>query len=81
MQRRLPSSDGATLFRSPAAGALHALVADHIVQGRVLFPGAGYLEMARAAVASGGGGALLLLLVPAWGFSSSSSSKLPWRSR
>ena len=48
-QRRLASSDGATaVFRSPAAGALHALVADHVVSGRVVFPGAGYLEMARA---------------------------------
>ncbi len=30
------------------SGALHALVADHVVQGRAIFPGAGYLEMARA---------------------------------
>ena len=50
-QRMLPSSDGATVFRSPAAGALHALVADHVVQGRIIFPGTGYLEMARAATA------------------------------
>ena len=49
VQRALPTSDGASVFRSPAAGALHNLVADHIVQGRVIFPGAGYLEMARAA--------------------------------
>ena len=40
------------VFRSPAAGALHALVADHVVQGRVIFPGAGYLEVARAAGAT-----------------------------
>ena len=52
-------------YRTPAAGALLALVADHVVQGRVVFPGAGYLEMARAAcpcvAASGGagGGAVL----------------------
>ena len=44
-------------FRSPAAGALLAVVADHIVQGRVVFPGAGYLEMARAASVSLSGGA------------------------
>ena len=44
-------SDGVTLFRSPAAGALHALVADHAVQGRIIFPAAGYLELARAASA------------------------------
>jgi len=48
-QRLLPSSDGATVFRSPAAGAFHGIVADHIVQGRVIFPATGYLEMARAA--------------------------------
>ena len=48
-QSRLPLSDGANVFRSTVAGALHALVADHVVQGRVIFPGAGYLEMARAA--------------------------------
>ena len=44
-------------FRSPAAGALLAVVADHIVRGRVVFPGAGYLEMARAASVSLSGGA------------------------
>ena len=46
-QLRLPPSG--SVFRSPVAGALHSLVADHVVQGRVIFPGAGYLEMARAA--------------------------------
>ena len=51
-QRRLPSSDGGpTVFRSPSAGTLFALVADHVVQARIVFPGAGYLEMARAAAA------------------------------
>jgi acyl transferase domain-containing protein len=44
------SSDRTVRFHSPAVGALHALVADHVVQGRVIFPGVGYLEMARAAV-------------------------------
>ena len=52
-QRLLPSSDGTELFRSPAAGALHALVTDHVIQGRVIFPGTGYLEMARAAANTG----------------------------
>jgi hypothetical protein len=48
--RSLPPSDGTGFVnRSLASGALHALVANHIVQGRVIFPGAGYLEMARAA--------------------------------
>ena len=45
-------SDGCSVYRSPAAGALHKLVAQHIVNGRVVFPGAGYLEMARAAAAA-----------------------------
>ena len=50
VQRRVSSvADGFDVFRSPVAGAVHGLVADHVVQGRVLFPGAGYLEVARAA--------------------------------
>jgi hypothetical protein len=40
------------MFRSPAAGALLALVADHVVQSRVVFPGAAHLEMARAAASA-----------------------------
>lgn len=52
-QQRLPlNSDGSTTFRSPAVGALHDIVADHVVQGRILFPAVGYLEMARSAAAS-----------------------------
>ena len=47
---QLPPSDGAaSLFRSSVAGTLFELVADHVVQGRVIFPGAGYLELGRAA--------------------------------
>ena len=49
VQLVIPSSDAAVVFRSPAAGALHALVADHVVQGRIIFPGTAYLEVARAA--------------------------------
>eukprot|EP00964_Phaeocystis_antarctica_P079045 scaffold49201_cov67-Phaeocystis_antarctica.AAC.1 len=50
LQRRLPAPSGcAGLFRSPVAGPLHALVADHIVRGRIVVPGAAYLETARAA--------------------------------
>ena len=49
VQLQLPSSGDVYVFRSPAAGALFAHVADHIVAGRVIFPAAGYLEVARAA--------------------------------
>src|SRR6056297_1111511 len=64
IQRRVVGADGAETdsFRSPAKGALLAVVADHIVQGRVIFPGAGYMEMARAAcvaLTAGAKGAVL----------------------
>ena len=36
----------------PVAGALHALVADHVVMQRGVFPGVGYLEVARAAASA-----------------------------
>jgi acyl transferase domain-containing protein len=50
-QRLMPteSEEGTITFRSPAMGALHDLVADHVVLGRIIFPAVGYLEMARAA--------------------------------
>jgi acyl transferase domain-containing protein len=48
LQQRLPHSEGLVIFRSPTAGRLHALVSEHVVQGRVVFPGAAYLEAARA---------------------------------
>ena len=51
-QRSLASKVGNAIFRSPATGSLHALVADHVVTGRVMFPGAGYLEMLRASGAT-----------------------------
>ena len=51
-QCHLPSSDGGVAFRSPPAGVLHALAANHCLRGRVIFPGVGYLEMARAAAAT-----------------------------
>ena len=48
-QHHWPAADAATLsFRSPADGVLAALVADHRVRGRVVFPAAAHLEMARA---------------------------------
>ena len=49
VQYQLSAADGSASFRSPVSGALHMIVADHIVQSRVIFPGAGYLELARAA--------------------------------
>mgnify|MGYP003311376603 CR=1 FL=1 len=49
----MPFADTTTLLRSPTVGSLHALVADHVVQARIVFPGAGYLELARAAAVGG----------------------------
>ena len=46
------SCDLQVSFCSPAVGALHTLVANHAVRGRVIFPAAGYLEVARAAGAT-----------------------------
>ena len=40
---------GSTCYRSVTSGALIALVRDHVVGGRVVFPGAAYLEMVHAA--------------------------------
>eukprot|EP00966_Prymnesium_polylepis_P071611 1663270-Prymnesium_polylepis.1 len=34
VQRRLSSSDGSIVFRSPAAGAIHCVVADHVVRAQ-----------------------------------------------
>jgi len=65
VQRLVPSSDDTIVFHSPAAGALHAIVADHVVQGRVIFPGAGYLEVARAAGATALRGVYFLQLLAA----------------
>ena len=48
-QRHMASADESATFYSPVSGVLLALVANHIVQGRMIFPGAGYLEMVRAA--------------------------------
>ncbi|MDC0525689.1 polyketide synthase dehydratase domain-containing protein [bacterium] len=62
-QCRITSLDGFVAFRSPAAGALHALVSNHIVQGRVVCPGAGYLEMVRAAGATAMHGVYFLQLL------------------
>ena len=47
------SHDRAAAFRAPAAGALVGLVAEHVVQGRVLVPGVTHIELARAACCAG----------------------------
>ena len=67
LQIRLPDAGTVavkSIFRSSTLGALPALVADHVIQGRIVFPGAGYAEMAHAAsnvmFASERHGALLL---------------------
>ena len=45
-QLRLPQSDKSSItYRSHAAGSLHTVASDHVVQGRVIFPGVGYLEL------------------------------------
>ena len=51
LQGCLPPADGGArlVFRSPTAGALHALVADHVVRGRTVLPGAAFLEACQAA--------------------------------
>jgi hypothetical protein len=46
VQHRSPSSGG-TVFMSDANAALR-VVSGHVVQGQIVFPGAGYLEVARA---------------------------------
>ena len=47
----IPTSEE-SIFRSPVSGALRTIVTDHVVQGRIVFPGAGYLEMGHAAGAA-----------------------------
>jgi acyl transferase domain-containing protein len=48
-QRQLASNKEFDLvFHSPVIGVLHTLIADHVVRGQVIFPGAGYLELACA---------------------------------
>ena len=48
-QQQLLVTD-AHVFRLSMAGTVCALVADHVVRGNIVFPAAGYLEMANAAV-------------------------------
>eukprot|EP00966_Prymnesium_polylepis_P288642 6667099-Prymnesium_polylepis.1 len=51
LQRRLEPAPAPhdAVFASPSSGAFFREVADHMVQGRVIIPGAGFLEIARAA--------------------------------
>ena len=49
VQKHMGSSENVVTCCSPVAGDLHILVANHVVQDRVVFPGMGYLEMACAA--------------------------------
>ena len=51
LQLRLtePCDDNLASFRSPISGALRLMISDHVLQGRVVFPGSAYLETARAA--------------------------------
>ena len=47
VQHQLSSSIGTLHYRS-LSSSLRQVVFDHVIQGRVILPGAGYLEMARA---------------------------------
>ena len=49
LQRCLEQGGTSVRFRSAAAARVRSLVADHVVYGRIVLPGAAYLEMARAA--------------------------------
>ena len=54
VQKLVPAaSEETAIYRSSARGAFLVAVADHVVQDRIVFPGAGYLEMARAAASPG----------------------------
>jgi acyl transferase domain-containing protein len=53
VQRQMPASEGGdTVFRSTNLESMLSIVADHVVNGRVILPGAGYLEMGRAVLGS-----------------------------
>ena len=45
-------TDDILLIRAPAVGALQAIISNHVVSSRVIFPGTAYLETARAVAAS-----------------------------
>ena len=49
----LAPASRASTYHAHLHGPLQAVVADHVVNGRVIFPAVGYLEMLRAAAGSG----------------------------
>jgi hypothetical protein len=49
VQEQVYTSSDEVVFQSPGAGAFFNAVADHIIMGGVVFPGAGYALMAEAA--------------------------------
>ena len=49
VQEKVYHSSDEAVFRSPAQGAFVSAVADHIIMGGIVFPGAGYVLMAEAA--------------------------------
>ena len=55
VQRRLPrgADEAIAIYRSSVSGQVLAVVAEHVVNNYVVFPGVGYLEMARAAGTAG----------------------------
>ena len=55
-QTQVIEDDGVTRHKAVFHGELMGLFKDHTVQGRCLFPGAGFVEMALAAAAYGVGG-------------------------
>jgi acyl transferase domain-containing protein len=66
LQERFEKSMGSpyAIFHSRAQGSFYSLVANHVVQGRVVFPAAGYLEMARAANGAAANLQAVFFLVP-----------------
>ena len=49
VQEKVHHGSDEAIFRSPTAGAFVSAVADHIIMGTIVFPGAGYVLMAEAA--------------------------------